>query len=184
VPPPYPSQASDPSAVYAHPSTAHPPGADHPPQRPGVIAMAATMAVTASLQWICALSFAWLVARAGVGGLDTSGVDGGIYHILNRFNDRLLDGLAWPLYLFPAVSFVLGFVLLARRQWARWAFTLCGALALGWSAWWLRSNLVWWLAPAVYIAVSVLIVWTAAANRWYGWRPVRVGLGPLAGPTG
>ena len=146
--------------------------------------MAATMAVTASLQWVCTLSFAWLVATVGVGDLGTSGVDGGIYHILNRFNDRLLDGLAWPLYLFPAVSFVLGFVLLARRQWARWAFTLCGALALGWSAWWLRSDLLWWLAPAVYIAVSLLIVWTAAANRWYGWQAAEERPDPLAGPTG
>lgn len=142
-----------------------------PPQRPAVIGLAATLAITASLQWVCALSFCWLLATAGTQQLGTSGVDGGVYHILNRFNDRLLDGLAWPLYLFPAASFVLGFLLLARRSWARLTFTLVGAGALAWSAWWLRNDLVWWLAPAGYIAIAVLVLWSAPANRWYGWKP-------------
>ncbi len=136
-----------------------------------MIGLAATLAITASLQWVCALSFCWLMAVAAARQLGTSGVDGAIYHILNRFNDRLLDGLVWPLYLFPAVSFVLGFLLLTHRSWARLAFTAVGAGALAWTAWWLRNDLLWWLAPAGYVAVAVLVLWTGPASRWYAWKP-------------
>jgi len=79
-----------------------------PVRRPVFVGMAATMAVTASLQWICALAFLWLVATAGARQLGTSGVDGAIFHLLNRFDDRLLDGLAWPLFGFPLASGVAG----------------------------------------------------------------------------
>lgn len=135
-------------------------------QRPAVVGMAATMAATASLQWVCALSFLWLVATAGARQLSTSGVDSGLYHALHRLNDRLLDGLAWPLYLFPVASFVLSFLLLARRGWARLAFTLLGTAALVWSGWWLRTNLVWWCPAAVYISVAVLVLWVPAVTTW------------------
>jgi hypothetical protein len=168
-PVPWPSQpppVAQPAAVPVTP--AHP---AQLPQRPGVVGLAATMAATASLQWVCVLSFLWLVATAGAAQLSTSGVDGGIYHILNRFNYRMLDGLAWPLYLFPVISFVLSFLLLARRSWARLAFTLTGAAAVLWSAWWLRDELLWWLGPAGYIAASVVVLWTGEANRWYAWQP-------------
>ena len=142
-----------------------------PPQRPATIGLAATLASTASLQWIGLLTFCWLVATAGVAQLGTTGVDGGVYHVLSRFSSRMLDGLAWPLYLFPLVSFVLSFLLLTRRPWTRLVFSVTGAAALLWSAWWLRADLVWWLVPAGYIAVSVLVLWTADASRWYRWRP-------------
>jgi hypothetical protein len=142
-----------------------------PPQRPATIALAATLASTASLQWIGLLTFCWLVATAGVAQLGTTGVDGGVYHVLSRFSSRMLDGLAWPLYLFPLASFVLSFLLLTRRPWTRLVFSATGAAALLWSAWWLRADLVWWLVPAGYIAVSVLVLWTADAGRWYRWRP-------------
>ena len=33
----------------------------------------------------------------------------------------MVDGLAWPLYGFPLLSFFLGFVVLAPRPWARWS---------------------------------------------------------------
>ncbi|MBA3528507.1 MAG: hypothetical protein H0T91_04210 [Propionibacteriaceae bacterium] len=172
APPPWASNPMPPAPSYAHPTA---PAATLPGQRPAVVAMAATLAVTASLQWICGLSFLWLVATAGARELGTTGVDGGVYHLLNRFHYRMLDGLAWPLYLFPAVSFVLAFLLLARRQWARLAFTLTGAAAVGWLAWFVRSDLVWWVAPALYISVAVGILWTPAAHRWYGWQPERQG---------
>jgi hypothetical protein len=133
--------------------------------------MAATMSVTASLQWIAALSLAWLLANEGIQQLNISGADGGIYHIMASFNFRMLDGLAWPLYLFPVASAVSGLVVLARRRWARIAFTVVGVAALGWSAWFLRDDLLWWLPPSAYIAVAVGIVWVPAANRWYGWMP-------------
>ncbi len=142
-----------------------------PPPRPAVVGLAATLAITASLQWICALSFFWLVATAGAAQLGTTGIDGGIYHILNRFNYRMLDGLAWPLYLFPLAAFGLSFLLLTRRSWARLAYTVVGAASLAWSAWWLRADIVWWLAPAAYVFLAVLVLWTGPANRWYGWKP-------------
>jgi hypothetical protein len=145
--------------------------AAQPPQRPATIGLAATLASTASLQWIGLLTFFWLLATAGVAQLGTTGVDGGVYYVLSRFSSRMLSGLAWPLYLFPLTSFVLSFLLLTRRPWTRLVFTATGAAALLWSAWWLRADLVWWLVPAGYIAVCVLVLWTAEASRWYRWRP-------------
>ncbi len=169
TPPPWRPQPSAapaaplaPAAVQALPSS--------PPQRPAVVGLAATLAATASLQWVCVLSVCWLVATAGAAQLGTTGVDGGLYHLLNRFNYRMLDGLAWPLYLFPVASFVLSFLVLARREWARIAFTVTGAAALVWSAWWLRTDLEWWLIPASYIALAVLVLWTPEATRWYRWN--------------
>lgn len=137
-------------------------------QRPAVIAMAATMAVTASLQWICCLTFAWLMAAVGAQSLGTDGLDGGVYHALQRFSYGLIDGLAWPLYLFPTASFITGFIVLVRRSWARIVHTLVGVAALGWSAWWLYPvSLLWWIAPAVYIGIACLIVWLPGVGRWY-----------------
>lgn len=177
APPTQPTWTEPPPAVW-NPNATAPPAPlvaaaevprERPPQRPAVIGLAATLGATASLQWICALSFVWLVATTGANQLGTSGVDGGLFHILNRFNYRMLDGLAWPLYLFPLASLVLSFLLLARRPWARLAYTITGAAALVWSAWWLRNDFVWWLVPAGYIAVAVVVLWTADASRWYRW---------------
>jgi hypothetical protein len=136
-------------------------------QRPAVIGMSATMTVTASLQWICVLSFAWLVATAGASNLATTGPEGSLFHMLYRFHYAMVDGLAWPLYGFPLLSFGLGFVVLAPRPWARWSLTITGVLVLAWSAWWLQDNLIWWLAPALYILVACLILWTPGASAWY-----------------
>lgn len=136
-------------------------------QRPAVVGISAAMTVTASLQWICVLSFAWLVATAGAANLSTSGSDGSLFHILNRFHYRMVDGLAWPLYGLPLLSFLLGFVVLAPRPWARWSLTVTGLVTLGWSAWWLQDNLIWWLAPALYIVIACLILWTPGASQWY-----------------
>lgn len=139
-------------------------------QRPAVIAMAATMTVTASLQWLCALSFAWLVATAGAAGLSTTDIEGGIYHLLRRFHLGLIEGLAIPLYGFPTLAFFLGFVVLAPRPWARMALTLTGVATLAWSAWWLRHDFVWWLPSAAYIGFVCLILWTPGASQWYRQR--------------
>lgn len=138
-------------------------------QRPAVVATACTLAVTASLQWVCALSFGWLVAFAAWDDRPPAGTANAIEQLFARFHERMLDGLAWPLYLFPLLSFTTGFLLLAQRPWTRWAHTLVGVAALGWSAWWLRDDLLWWLAPAAYIGVACAILWTPAANRWYRW---------------
>jgi hypothetical protein len=139
-------------------------------QRPAVIAMAATMTVTASLQWLCVLSLAWLVATAGASGLSTTDVEGALYHMLRRFHLRMIEGLALPLYGFASASFFLGFVVLAPRTWARLALTLTGVAALAWSAWWLRNDILWWLPIATYIGIVCLILWTPGASSWYRQR--------------
>lgn len=138
-----------------------------PVLRPAVIGMSATLAVTASLQWICGLSVVWLLAAVGSQSLGTSGLDGMLFHELQRFHYRMIDGLAWPLYLFPLASFVTGLLVLIRRPWARIVHSVVGAGALGWSAWWLRDALVWWIAPAVYVGLACLLLWLPAVGRWY-----------------
>jgi hypothetical protein len=150
------------------PSQPYPP----PPrrQRPAVIAMAATMTVTASLQWICVLSFGWLVATAGAASLSTRDIEGALYHMLRRFHLRMIEGLALPLYGFPMVAFVLGFLILAPRWWSRAALTVTGVAALAWSGWWLRNDILWWLPIATYIGIVCLIVWTPGASQWYKQR--------------
>ena len=169
---PYVPQAQLP---YLPPGPGPVPGAPQPLpqlslQRPAVVGMAATMAVTASLQWICVLSFAWLVATAGAANLSLQGGEGGLFHLLHRFHISMVDGLAWPLYGLPLLSFFAGFLVLAPRPWARWTLTGTGLIALGWSAWWLQDDLIWWLAPALYILISCLLLWTPGASRWYRQR--------------
>jgi hypothetical protein len=136
-------------------------------QRPAVVALATTLAVTASLLWVCALSLGWLVAVAGTDALDRSGSDGVAFHLLDGFTARLLDGLWVPLYLFPLTSLVTGFLLLLRRPWAPVLHTAVGLLALAWSAWWLRDALGQWMTLVVYVGVAVAVLWTPAARRWY-----------------
>ena len=164
---PYQPRPMGPPHAAAFPGV-HGAGTPRPTQRPAVIGMSATLAVTASLQWICCLSFAWLMAAIGAQSLDRDGLDGVLYHELQRFHYGMIDGLAWPLYLLPTASFVTGFIVLVRRPWARIVHTAVGALALAWSAWWLYEvSLVWWIAPAVYIAVACLILWLPSVGRWY-----------------
>ncbi|MFP5282040.1 MAG: hypothetical protein ACLGIF_01155 [Actinomycetes bacterium] len=168
--------------VTAPPIVSMPSASAPPPQRPGVVATASTLAITASLQWVCVLAFAWLVAVAAVGNLGVEGPEGAVYHLFNRLQERMLDGLAWPLFGFPLASFVTGFLVLAQRPWTRVAHTVVGVAALAWSAWWLHANLVWWLVPATYILLACLILWTPAATRWYRWGRHAPGAGGWPGP--
>lgn len=140
------------------------------PQRPAVIALAVTLAVVASLQWICALSLLWVSAAVGTSTFDQVGDNGALFHILNRFDDRMLDGLAVPLFGFPLASLVTGFLVIKRRPWTRLVHTLVGVAALAWAAWWLRDNLLWWFSAAWYVVVACLVLWTPAASAWYRWR--------------
>lgn len=141
-----------------------------PPQRPAVIALASTMAVTASLQWICGLSLLWVTAAVGSSTFDQLSDNGAVFHILRRFEDRMLDGLALPLYLFPLASLVTGFLVLSQRPWTRLVHTVAGLVALGWAGWWLQDNLLWWFSAAWYVVVSCLVLWTPGATAWYHWR--------------
>jgi hypothetical protein len=135
--------------------------------RPAGITIAATLAVTGSLQWICGLSFAWLAAIAGADTLGQSGTEGAVFHVLHRFDLRMTDGLALPLYLFPLAAMLTGFLILSQRPWTRVAHTAVGVAALAWSAWWLQNHLLWWAVAALYILISCLLLWTPGATRWY-----------------
>lgn len=141
-----------------------------PPQRPAVIALACTLAVLGSLQWICALSLLWVSATVGTGAFAQLGDTGAVFHILNRFSYRMLDGLAVPLYLFPLASIVTGFLVLSRRPWTRLVHSGVGLAALGWAAWWLQDNLLWWFSAAWYVVVACLVLWTPGATAWYRWQ--------------
>ena len=171
--PPYP-RASD-LPVQSLPSPApRPPAAPTvagPPQRPAVIALACSLAVVASLLWICGLSLLWVTAVIGTGTFAQIGDNGAVFHILNRFNYRMLDGLAVPLYLFPLASFTTGFLLLSRRPWTRTLHSVVGLVALAWAAWWLQDNLLWWFSAAWYVVVACLVLCTPGATAWYRWRP-------------
>ena len=138
------------------------------PQRPVGIGLATTLAVTASLQWICGLTVLWLVVVAGADTLSRSGTEGAVFHLLHRFDVRMSDGLAVPLYLLPLASMLTGFLILSQRPWTRIAHTAVGLVALGWSAWWLRDHLTWWAVGALYILIGCLVLWTPSASRWYG----------------
>jgi hypothetical protein len=132
-----------------------------------------TLAVTGSLLWVCGLSLFGLVALAGSQAMSASGDDGVVFHTLDEFILRMGDGLWVPLYGFPVASIVTGFMLLARRPWARIAHTAVGAASLGWAAWWLRDSLVTWFVVAVYVGTAVAVLWTRAVSRWYANRPGR-----------
>jgi hypothetical protein len=152
------------------------PATGHPqftaaPQRPVEIGLATTLSVTASLQWICGLSLLWLGAVAGADSLSRSGTDGAIFHLLHRFDIRMSDGLAVPLYLLPLASLLTGLLILSQRPWTRIAHTAVGLLALGWSAWWLQHRLEWWAVGALYILLGCLVLWTPRVSRWYGRQP-------------
>jgi hypothetical protein len=135
-----------------------------------VIALACSLAVVASLLWICALSLLWVAAVIGTGTFAQIGDNGAVFHILNRFNSRMVDGLAVPLYLFPLASFTTGFLILSRRRWTRMLHSAVGLAALAWAGWWLQGNLLWWFSAAWYVVVACLVLWTPGASAWYRWR--------------
>jgi hypothetical protein len=157
-----------PPAPWSAPQAAVPAG---PPQRPAVIALGCTLAVMAALQWICALSLVWVTATVGTGAFSEVNDNGVVFHVLDRISQRLLDGLAVPLYLFPLASITTGFLILSRRRWTLVAHTAVGLAALAWAAWWLQDNLLWWFSAAWYVVVACLVLWTPGATAWYRWRP-------------
>ncbi|GAA3625181.1 hypothetical protein [Microlunatus ginsengisoli] len=141
----------------------------HRPQRPAVVAMSASMTVSATALWVCALATAWLFAAAGQARLAADqDFDGQVLIMLNRFSARLLDGLAIPLFGLPAIAFVAAFTLLSGRRWAQVFYSLLGAVSIGWLVWWLHLSPVWAVAPIAYILICVAILWTPAAIRWFG----------------
>ena len=180
TPPPGPVRQSTP----AYPPFANVPAAPGRPsghQRPAVVGLATTLAVTASLQWVCGLALAWLASAGALDALGQRGSNGVVFHLLDEFGARLRDGLALPLFAFPLASTVTGFLLLSGRRWARVLHTVLGVVALGWSAWWLRDTLLWWAPVALYVGVACAVLWTPAANRWFDSREQRGRSDPVAG---
>jgi hypothetical protein len=142
-------------------------------QRPAVVALAVTLAVTGALVWVCALSLVGLVALVATRTMARNGDVGVVFHALDELVLRMGDGLWVPLYGFPVASIVTAFLLLGRRPWSRIAHSAVGLVALGWAAWWLRDSLLTWVVVAVYVATAVAVLWTPAVGRWYATRPAR-----------
>lgn len=135
--------------------------------------MAATMGFMASLQFLCVLGFVWLVAWTGMEMYDPNSTtgEGALFTLASRLHNTLRYGLAIPLFAIPTVALVTSWFPLVRQPWGRIVFTATGALALGWSGWWLRDNLAFWAAPAVYIGLSCVLVWIPGVGRWLATRP-------------
>jgi len=142
-------------------------------QRPVVIGLAVTLAVTGSLLWLCGLSLFGLVALAGTRTMSRVGEDGVVFHTLDEFVLRMGDGLWVPLYGFPVASVVTAFLLLNRRPWSRVAHSAVGVASLGWAGWWLRDSLLTWFVVAVYVGTAVAVLWTPSASRWFAARAGR-----------
>ena len=151
-----------------------------PPQRPAVVTLACCLSVVASLQWICGLALAWVAAAVATGTFAQIGDDGALFHVLHRFDHRLLDGLAVPLFGFPLLSVVTGFAILSPRPRARLLHTAVGLAALLWAGWWLREDLLWWFSAAWYVVVACAVLWTQGATAWYHQRPAHEGPRPAA----
>ena len=152
------------------PSWPGPPGVVD--QRPALVGLAVTLAVTASLLWVCGLSLFGVVALAGIDEMSPVGDDGVVFHTLDQFVLRMGDGLWVPLYGFPVASVVTGFLLLTRRPWTRIAHSVVGVASLGWAAWWLRDSLLGWVVVALYVGTAVAVLWAPSVSRWYAGRNV------------
>ena len=150
-------------------------------QRPALVTLALTLAVTASLLWVCGLSLFGVVALAGTDALSAAGDEGVVFHTLDQFVLRMGDGLWVPLYGFPVASVVTGFLLLSRRPWARVAHTAVGVASLGWAGWWLWGSPLSWVAVAAYVGTAVGVLWVPSVGRWYATRPRRPADLPLSG---
>jgi len=159
-----------------------PPPAPAPPvpQRPAVLGLAVTLAVTASLLWVCGLSLFLLVAVAGTRTISPVGEEGYVFHTLDEAVLRMGDGLWVPLYGFPVASLVTGLLLLAGRPWTRLAHTAVGAVALAWAGWWLRESLLAWVVVVLYVGTAVAVLWVPSVGRWYAARPRRPRRPPAA----
>ncbi len=173
-PPPWSTHVTDaqlrslppPVAVPGRPTTAY-------GQRPGVIALAVTLAVTGSMLWVCGLSLFLVVALALTQQLSPFGNEGYVFHVLDEAVLRMGDGLWVPLYGFPVASVVTGFLLLVGRPWTRLAHTAVGVASLAWAGWWLRDSLLGWFVVAVYVGTAVAVLWVPSVGRWYATRPAR-----------
>ena len=137
-------------------------------RRPVAVTLSCLLTVTASLQAVCAIAMVWLFIAAGAGSLDpTDPTEGPLFHILERANLALTNGLAAPLLGFPAASLIAGFLLLNRANWSRILNTVLGVAASVWMIIWKLDQPTLVAVPITYIAFCVLLLWLPGSNHWY-----------------
>lgn len=160
----------------AYPGQVHqaPPGPASSPQRPALVGMSTMMAVTASMLFMAALGFLWMLAWAGNESLDYN-TQGPLYYLMERFHLRLAQGLWVPLFGFPTATVGLAFCLLAHVRWARIAYTALAVAAVVWMAWTWHAQGGYLVAPIVYIGFCVGILWVSSVSRWLAWPDPRSG---------
>ena len=139
------------------------------PQRPAMITLSLVLIVTGSLVWMAALGFVWIFVYIARDSFSYSGVEGAIYHLLEGFHLRMLQGLAFVLFGAPTAAVVLSFFLLRRARWPRIAISAVGAAGLAVCGVMLAGDLNWMIPGAAYIAFACVILWTPAVTRWCTW---------------
>ncbi|QDP98445.1 hypothetical protein FOE78_23340 [Microlunatus elymi] len=135
-------------------------------QRPAMITLSLVMIITGSLLWMAALGFTWIFAYVARGSFAYGGAEGAIYHMLESFHLRMINGLAAVLFGAPAVAVVMSFFLLKRAPWPRIVISAVGVVSIVLAGALLSNELIWILPGAAYIAFACLILWTPAVSQW------------------
>lgn len=141
-----------------------------------MIILSLVLIVTGSLLWMAALGFVWIFVYVARDSFGYSGVEGAIYHMLERFHLRMLEGLAVVLFGAPGLAVILSFFLLRPTAWPRIAVSALGVISVVVCGLMLPGDLNWLIPGAAYIAFACVILWTPAVSRW-----VRAGRYPAHG---
>ncbi len=145
-------------------------GGDQP--RPFALTVSAVLTVTGGLQVAALVGFVWLVLHVGAATFSYDvPSEAPLFHLLDRGNLAMRQGLWLPLLGLPLAAAVLGFVLVARSWWPRVVVTVLGVVAVGWMLLWRSDMLVWVSIPAGYVTLCVLLLWTPGVTRWIRTRP-------------
>ncbi len=158
--------------VAGPPGPYRPAGPPAPMPRPPMVTLSVVVIITGSLLWMTALGFVWIFVYVARDSFGYAGAEGAIYHMLERFHLRMIEGLAAVLFGAPGIAVVLSFFLLLRRSWPRIAISVLGVLTVAVVAVLLSDSLMWVLPGAAYIAFACLILWTPAVSRWCAGQPV------------
>jgi hypothetical protein len=134
--------------------------------RPPMVTLSMVLIIAGSLLWMTALGFIWIFVYVARDSFGYAGAEGAIYHMLERFHLRMIEGLAAVLFGAPSIAVVLSFFLLLRRSWPRIAISVLGVVTIVVTAVVLSGSLLWVLPGGAYIAFACLILWTPAVSRW------------------
>jgi len=140
-------------------------------QRPAMITVSLVLIITGSLLWMTALGFVWIFAYIARDSFGYSGAEGAIYHMLERFHLRMIEGLAGVLFGAPAAAVVMSFFLLKRAPWPRMVISALGVISIVMAGVLMSDDLVWILPGGAYIAFACLILWTPSVSQWCTRRP-------------